>query len=134
MTGDVARGLLGPWILAVFLAAVGWPLSCPAQSDTVVRGGVVVFPGLDVNIADGDRLARLRIGFEAHCVDAESAQLAAAPQVREAVILFLRDKTVAALATPLGKRRLKEELVTVMNRAIGGPRVVRLYFLQFVVI
>ena len=93
----------------------------------------MIYPGLDVNIADGARLARLHIAFEAQCVDTASAQLAGGPEVREAIVLFLRDKTVAELSTLLGKRRLKQELVAVMNKVVGGPRVVRLYYLQFVI-
>ena len=118
---------------AVFLAVSGAARDLRAQAATVVQGGNVIYPGLDVNIADGGRLARLHIAFEAQCVDAASAQLAGGPAVREAIVLFLRDKTVAELSTLLGKRRLKQELVVVMNKVVGGPRVVRLYYLQFVI-
>ncbi|EHJ46250.1 flagellar basal body-associated protein FliL [Solidesulfovibrio carbinoliphilus subsp. oakridgensis] len=123
-----------PWLLAALLVCLLWPRGGNAQSDAVVRGGIAVYPGLDVNIADGGRLARLHIAFEAQCVDAPSAQMAAAPQTREAILLFLRDKTVAELATVPGKRKLKQDLLAVMNKAVGGPRVVRLYFLQLVVL
>lgn len=123
-----------PFVLAAFLLGPLWPQAARAQTDAVVRGGTAVYPGLDVNIADGSRLARLHLAFEAQCVDAASALLAASPRTREAILLFLRDKTAADLTTVPGKRKLKEDLLAVMNKAMGGPLVVRLYFLQFVVI
>jgi len=128
------RRLLVLSSLALLLAGAFWPRSAAAQSDAVVRDGTAVYPGLDVNILDNGTLARLHIAFEAQCVDILGAQLAAAPKTREAILLFLRDKTAAELATPQGKRKLKDELVAVMNKAVGGPRVVRIYYLQFVVI
>lgn len=128
------RRLLVLSFLAMWLTCAFWPRGAVAQSEALVREGTAVYPGLDVNINDNGRLARLHIAFEAQCVDAFGAQMAISPKTREAILLFLRDKTVAELATPQGKRRLKDELVAVMNKAIGGPRVVRIYYLQFVVI
>uniref|UniRef100_I2PZK7 Flagellar protein FliL n=1 Tax=Desulfovibrio sp. U5L TaxID=596152 RepID=I2PZK7_9BACT len=123
-----------PRLLAALLVCLLWPQAGHTQADAVVRGGTAVYPGLDVNIADGGRLARLHIAFEAQCVDAPSAQMAASPQTREAILLFLRDKTATELATVPGKRQFKQDLMAVMNKAMGGPRVVRLYFLQLVVL
>ncbi|MEA4857929.1 MAG: flagellar basal body-associated FliL family protein [Solidesulfovibrio sp.] len=133
--GPIRRGLggaasAGLLLLALVVAWPGWGL---AQSEVEVKGGNVVYPLLEVNIADGDRLARLYIGFEAQCRDAEGAQLAASSRTRDALVMFLRTKNAAELSGVAGKRRLKDELVAVMNKAIGAPRVVRLYFLQLVV-
>lgn len=135
----VARAARGPsllWgvVLAVSLALAGMPPAALAQTDATVRGGTVTYPSLDVNIADGAKLARLHLAFEVQCINEEAARMAASPQVREAVLLFLRDRSVAELATLAGKRKLRQELVGVMNTALGAPRVVRLYFLQFVII
>jgi flagellar FliL protein len=123
--------------IACLLLALSFAAACPtralAQNEAVAKGGSAFYPLLDVNIGDGARLARLYIGFEAQCVDPEAAELAVSPKVREAILLFLRGKTAADLAGVAGKRKLKEELVAVMNKTLGAPRVVRLYFLQFVV-
>lgn len=135
------RGVWRPnvrlWGIACLLLALSFVAACPtralAQNEAVAKGGSAFYPLLDVNIGDGDRLARLYIGFEAQCVDQEAAELAVSPKVREAILLFLRGKTAADLAGVAGKRKLKEELVALMNKALGAPRVVRLYFLQFVV-
>ncbi len=121
-------------LLAGLMLLAAQPARVAAQSEPVARDGSAVYPGLDVNIGDGEGLRRLHVAFEAQCVDQKSAAMAASPMAREAVLLFLRDKTVATLATPAGKRRLKDELVAVLNKAIGGPRVVRIYFLQFVIL
>lgn len=126
-----------PLSVACLLLALSLATVCPpralAQSEAVAKGGSAVYPLLDVNITDGGRLARLYIGFEAQCVDPEAAELAVSPKMREAILLFLRGKTAAELAGLAGKRKLKEELVALMNKNLGAPRVVRLYFLQFVV-
>lgn len=127
--GAVSGGLL----LLALTVAVAWPGWALAQSEAEVKGGNAVYPLLEVNIADGDRLARLYIGFEAQCRDAEGAQLAASSRTRDALVMFLRTKNAAELSGVAGKRRLRDELVAVMNKAIGAPRVVRLYFLQLVV-
>ncbi len=104
-----------------------------AQSDAVARGGSAFYPGLDVTIADRSGMASLRLAFEVQCVDERAAEMVASPQAREAVVMFLRDKTATELATPSGKQKLKTELVGVINKAVGGPRAVRVYFTQFVI-
>ena len=121
-------------ILAVVAALAGAPGVGRAQTDVVVRNGTVVYPGLDVNIADAGRLVRLHLAFEVQCVDETAARMAASAQVREAILLFLRDKTAAEIMTPTGKARLKNDLVGLINKSLGGPRAVRIYFLQFIIL
>ncbi|WP_300158672.1 flagellar basal body-associated FliL family protein [Solidesulfovibrio sp.] len=127
------RSCLAVAAWSVFLAMAFWAGPAVAQDEVVVKGGRAIYPLLEVSIADGDRLARLYIGFEAQCQDENGAVQAASPQAREAVLLFLRSKTAAQLSGELAKRRLKDEIISVMNKAIGAPRVVRLYYLQFVI-
>ncbi|EFL49861.1 flagellar basal body-associated protein FliL [Solidesulfovibrio fructosivorans JJ]] len=117
-------------LLCALLAARDAPAQ---QRETFVRGGTAVYSDVDVNITDGARLARLHLAFEAQCISEDAARLAASPETREAVLLFLRERTVAELSTPRGKREFKRQLLAVMNKAVGGPRVVRIYFLQFVI-
>jgi len=127
--GRLSRLLL---LLAVLTLAV--PAAVRAQSDTVVRGGSAIYPSLEVNIDDNGRLARLHMAFEVQCTDEQGAQMAASPQAREAIILYFRDKHAADLVTPKDKRRLKNELVAAINKAIGGPRAVNILFMQFVIL
>lgn len=128
------RHLLAALLMALMtLAAPVGSREALAQGATFVRGGTAVYPGLDVNIDDGTRTARLHIAFEAQCVSEAAAQMAAGPEAREAVLFYLRNKTVAELTEPLGQRKLKRELVAVMNKAVGGPRVVRIYLVQLLI-
>jgi len=127
--------LPGMLVLAVFLAcAAVAPAPGHAQEEAVVRLGTAVYSNLNVNIVDNGRLTRLHLGFEVQCTDEEGARLAASSQAREAIILFLREQKAADLMTARGKIILKDKLVTVINRAIGGRRAVRILFTQFVVI
>ncbi|MFU2209848.1 flagellar basal body-associated FliL family protein [Solidesulfovibrio sp. C21] len=130
MRRHFALFLLAASLLCALLAASIAPAQ---QGGTFARGGTAVYSGIDVNVADGARLARLHLAFEAQCISEEAARMAASPETREAVLLFLRERTVAELSTPLGKRAFRRNLLAVMNKAVGGPRVVRLYFLQFVI-
>lgn len=125
---SVARFVV--FVLAVLLCV---PTLGRAQGDPVAKAGSAIYPGIDVNLEGGDGLHRLRLAFEAQCVDEKGAVLAASPEAREAVLLMLRDQTVAALSTPAGREKLKSTLVATLNRAIGSPRVVRVLYLQFVI-
>lgn len=122
------------YILVVLVVLLVFPLPGAAQSGAVVNEGTARYDGLDVSIAGADGPRRLHLAFEAQCMDAKSAQQAISPQAREAVLLLLRGKTVADLLPPSGKNKLKVELIDGLNRVIGAPRVVRVFFLQFVII
>jgi flagellar FliL protein len=128
------RGLPLFLALAVLLLATGWSTCSSAQANTVVKNGSVIYPRLDVNIDDNGKLARLHLAFEVECLDERAAEVVAAPQTREAIILFLREKTVTELSTPKGKRKLKDDLLTVINKAVGGPRAVRIFLMELVVL
>lgn len=127
------RGIL-PLLAAVWLAVCAGPTPCLAQGEAVVRGGTVTFPLFEVNIDDGGKLGRLRIAFEVLFTDEQGAKLAASGQVREAMLLFFRDKTAAQLLAPRGRDVLRAELLQRINASIGGPRAIRLYFLEYLVI
>lgn len=125
------RLCLAAALLLALLAVPGWGL---AQGEPVARGGVVTYPGFDVNIDDGGRLGRFRVAFEVLFTDEPGATLAATPQVKESILLFLREKTVAGLLGPGGRDTLRRELLAQINDAIGSPRAIRLYYLDYLVI
>lgn len=58
---------------------------------------------------------------------------AQAPKVRDAIIILLSGKTYAELSTADGKMLLKNEVAARLNQILGTPRVVRIYFTEFVV-
>ena len=121
--------------LAVFwLAAWAVAGQALAQGEPVVRGGTVTYPSFDVNIADDGGLGRLRLGFEALFTDELGAKAAATLQVRESILLFLRGKTAAELLAPKGRDRLRAELLAHINAAIGSPKAVKLFYLDYIVV
>ncbi|WP_075354449.1 flagellar basal body-associated protein FliL [Desulfovibrio sp. DV] len=123
------------WMAAVlWLAILAVPAGGLAQGEPVVRGGAVTYPGFDVNIDDGGRLGRLHVAFEVLFTDEQGAKLAATPQVKETLLLFLREKTAAELLAPKGRDTLRRELLAQINGAIGGPRAIRLFFMDYLVI
>ena len=105
-----------------------------AQSEPVVRGGAVTYPSFDVNIDDSGGLGRLRLGFEVLFADELGAKAAATLQVRESILLFLRGKTAAELLAPKGRDRLRAELLAHLNTAIGSPKAVKLFYLDYIVV
>jgi flagellar basal body-associated protein FliL len=123
------------FIAGLLLAAGGSRYaSAQAQPDAMAKDGTTIYPGLDVNVIDGNGWARLHLAFEVLCVDQDSAQKVASPTAREAINLFFRDKTVADVLSPKGKRKLKQELTAAINKAVGGPRAAVIYFTQFVIL
>ncbi|MHC1789964.1 flagellar basal body-associated FliL family protein [Solidesulfovibrio sp.] len=119
---------------ALLLALLTGPRLCAAQGEAIVRGGSVVYPAFEVNIDDGGGLGRLRIGFEVQCTDEQAAKLAATGQAREAILLFFRDQAASQLLGPKGRDRLRADLLKLLNTQIGGPRAIRLYFLEYLVL
>ena len=125
----------GVWMAAVlWLAMLAVPAGGLAQGEPVVRGGVVTYPGFDVNIDDSGQLGRLHVAFEVLFTDEQGAKMAATPQVKESLLLFLREKSAAQLLGPKGRDTLRRELLAQINNAIGGPRAIRLFYLDYLVI
>ncbi|BAH76885.1 flagellar basal body-associated FliL family protein [Solidesulfovibrio magneticus] len=114
----------------------GWGLVGQAlgQGEPVVRGGTVTYPSFDVNIDDNGGLGRLRLGFEVLFTDELGAKAAATLQVRESILLFLRGKSAAELLAPKGRDMLRAQLLAHINAAIGSPKAVKLFYLDYVVI
>ena len=54
-------------------------------------------------------------------------------KIRDAIIILLSSKTYAELSSTEGKMQLKNEVAARLNQILGTPRVVRVYFTDFVV-
>lgn len=109
----------------------------PADSAGATNRSVprpVPLPDLTVNLADSGGNRYLKIGMEVELNAPESAQELAAQnaRVRDAIILLLSSKTVAQLSTSEGKVLLKNEVAARLNQILGAPRVVRIFFTNFV--
>ncbi len=107
--------------------------SVPTAPQTVIN--LVKIPTVTVNLADKDPIRYLKLGMDIELTTSEAAkkvesQLA---KVRDAIIITLSSKTYAELATTTGKLNIKNEISTRLNQIIGAPRVVQIYFTEFVI-
>ena len=95
----------------------------------------VALPSVMVNLADaaGDRY--LKVGMEVEVSSPEAARdiQAQSAKIRDAIIILLSSKSYAELSTTEGKMQLKNEVASRLNQILGTPRVVRVYFTDFVV-
>lgn len=96
---------------------------------------MATLPSVMVNLADaaGDRYLRVGMEVEVSTPDAVRELDAQAPKVRDAIIILLSGKTYAELSTADGKMLLKNEVAARLNQILGTPRVIRIYFTEFVV-
>ena len=111
----------------------------PAQSQPVTdmpspATSMATLPSVMVNLADaaGDRYLRVGMEVEVSTPDAVRELDAQAPKVRDAIIILLSGKTYAELSTADGKMLLKNEVAARLNQILGTPRVIRIYFTEFV--
>lgn len=95
----------------------------------------VALPSLTVNLADspGNRYLKIGMEVEVNAQDAVQELQSQNARVRDAIILLLSSKTVAQLTSAEGKVLLKNEVVARLNQILGAPRVVRIYFTDFVI-
>lgn len=123
----------GALVCCLFVLLV-WPAAVSAQSTAVARGGSAVYTGLAVMLGTVDAPHHLFLSFEAQCMDTAAAALAVSPEARDAVLTALRQQDAAVLSTEKGKEALKTTLVSVLNKTIGSPRVVRVLYTQFKIV
>jgi flagellar FliL protein len=88
-----------------------------------------------VNLADaqGQRYLKAVIQLETdnHAVEGEiTGRL---PQIRDEILMILSNKTFDDIATVAGKRLLKREIVSAVNRYLTSGQVTQVYFTEFVV-
>ncbi|RLA99095.1 MAG: flagellar basal body protein FliL [Deltaproteobacteria bacterium] len=88
-----------------------------------------------VNLTDaqGTRYLKVKIGMELSS-DQLSAEIdKKLPQVRDEIITLLSSKSFADVSTVAGKRELKREIISAVNRHLATGQVVRIYFTEFVI-
>jgi len=97
-------------------------------------GKVLPLPQFVVNLADpaGKRLLKLGMEVEANADIAKELQTNDA-RIRDAVITLLAGKSFAEVQSPEGKVLLRAEVAARLNQILGAPRIVRVYFTEFVV-
>jgi flagellar FliL protein len=97
-------------------------------------GKVLPLPQFVVNLADpaGRRMLRLGMEVEAN-VDIAKELQANDARVRDAVITLLAGKSFAEIQSPEGKVLLRAEVAARLNQILGAPKIIRVYFTEFVV-
>ncbi len=105
------------------------------QSDLPRSTGLVLpLPPFVVNLSDPSGKRYLKLGMEVEVNrDVESEIKKQSAKIRDAVIILLAGKTFADVSSAEGKILLKAEVASRLNQILGGPRVVRVYFTEFVV-
>ena len=95
----------------------------------------VSLPSITVNLADPSGNKYLRIGMDVELSSEEAITnlLTQSARVRDAIILLLSSKTSDELVSAEGKVLLKNEVASRLNQILGEPRVVRIYFTDFVI-
>lgn len=97
-------------------------------------GKVVPLPQVTVNLADAAGKRYLKLGMEVEASGDISKDLQAQDaKVRDAVITLLASKNFAEISSPEGKVLLKAEVAARLNQILGAPKIVRVYFTEFVV-
>lgn len=96
---------------------------------------IVTIPTVTINLADKDNIRYLKIGFdiEVSTEDAKKALEEQKARIRDSIIILLSSKTYAELSTTEGKLKVKNEISTRLNQILGVPRVVQIYFNEFVI-
>lgn len=105
------------------------------QSDLPRSAGQVLpLPPITVNLSDPAGRRYLKLGMEVEVnTDVSAALTANNARIRDAIIMLLAGKTYADISTPDGKVLLKAEVAARLNQILGGQRVIRVYFTDFVV-
>lgn len=107
--------------------------SGPAPSKTLLN--IVSIPTVTINLADKDTIRYLKVGFDVELSTKDSAQALEEQKarIRDSIIILLSSKTYADLASTEGKLKVKNEIATRLNQILGVPRVVQIYFNEFVI-
>lgn len=101
----------------------------------VVQTLTVPLPTVTVNLSDPSGTRYLKVGMEVEVSSADAVPeiQGQTAKIRDAIIILLSSKTYAELSTAEGKIQVKNEVASRLNQILGTPRVVRIYFTEFVV-
>ncbi|MGQ9524923.1 MAG: flagellar basal body-associated FliL family protein [Armatimonadota bacterium] len=99
------------------------------------HGPAVVVPleEFTVNLADTNELRYLRVTMSLELADPEAKTTVEHEmhRIRDAVIAVISRHTMDELATPIGKKALKNELVSALNSALDEELIDSVFFTEF---
>lgn len=106
-----------------------------AQPEALRSAGIVLpLQPIRVNLTDPSGRRYLTVGMEIEVNSDVSKELKAqSARINDTIIMLLAGKTYGEISTPEGKVSLKHEIAARLNQILGAPRVIRVYFTNFVV-
>ncbi len=109
--------------------------STPSTTIQTAPTHLVSLPPLTINLADTGVSRYLRVGIDIEVSNKDAIAIIEnqSARIRDAIIILLSSKTYESLATTEGKFQLKNEIASRINQIIGTPRVLQIYFTDFVV-
>ncbi len=113
----------------------GLKVPVPNLTQTTEIGPMVNIEEFVVNIISGDspHYVKASLTVELSNEDVQPEVVQRMPQVRDAVLLLIGNKTYEELQDLQGKRQLKAELKSKINSFLQGGKVRAIYFTNFVV-
>jgi flagellar FliL protein len=134
-------GGIGAWLLlkekpvAEEVKSPGQQVPVPALNQLTQIGPMVDIEEFIVNIISGDAAhyvkASITVELTNEAVQSEVQQRM--PQMRDAILLLIGNKTYEELQDLQGKKQLKAELLSKINTFLQTGKVVSIYFTNFVV-
>jgi flagellar FliL protein len=88
-----------------------------------------------VNLADaqGQRYLKVVMQLEFDNAEAEGEVQGKLPQVRDEILMILSNKTFDDVSTTAGKKMVKREITSSVNKYLTAGQVTQVYFTEFVV-
>jgi flagellar FliL protein len=113
----------------------GGALAVTPAGQPEVIGPMVDFEPFIVNILDRDGTRYLKAAITLEMADAESVEAVKQrmPQLRDAILLLIGNKTFNELSDLQGKLQLRSELLDRLNKILSNGSVRKIYFTDFVV-
>jgi flagellar FliL protein len=107
--------------------------SAPGTKGTI--GPMIEIEPFIINILDeeGTRYLKAAITLETNNEPVIAEITRRMPQIRDAILLLVGNKTFGELADLQGKLQLRSELSERLNKILTGGRVQKIYFTEFVV-
>lgn len=98
-------------------------------------GSTVSLPTFLVNLFDplGRRYIKLDLEVELISPEVGKEIQAQNARIRDSLIMLLSSKSFNELSSQEGKQILRNEILDRMNQALGGPKVVRVFFTDLVI-
>lgn len=106
------------------------------KDEAAAPGTILNMEPFIINLADpsGKRYLKLTLAVDAKDEPMKKEIETRLPQIRDSILLLLTSKTFEEISTVAGKLRLKNEVLKIINRSLGGQFSVHaVYFTEFVI-